>query len=136
MVQTLDISNPKKRKFAILSLGLVLTFSLTLGACASVPMAPTASLLAAEQAITTAEQDQVADYASYELSQAREKLAAANVAVQKKEMALGKRLAEESLVDAQLATAKTDESKAAKVNLEMQESTKTLKSEMDRGAGK
>ena len=105
MVQTLDISNPKKRKFTILSLGLVLTFSLTLGACASVPMAPTASLLAAEQAITTAEQDQVADYASYELSQAREKLAAANVAVQKKEMALGKRLAEESLVDTQLASA-------------------------------
>lgn len=135
MVQILKSLSSKKRIYPTLPLGVVLALSLTLSACASAPMAPTLSLQAAEQAITTAEQDQVAEYASYDLSQAREKLAAANVAVQKKEMVLAKRLAEESLVDAQLATAKTGESKAEKINLEMQESTRTLKEEMGRGAG-
>jgi len=116
-------------------IGVALTLLLTLGACASAPVAPSGSLQAAEQAIATAEQARVADYASLELSQAREKFAAAKVAVQKEEMALAKRLADESLVDAQLATAKAGELKARKVNEDMKDSTKTLKQEMDRNTG-
>lgn len=135
MVQPLNNLSINERKYPTLQLGVVLTLLLTLGACASAPMAPSVSLQAAEQAITTAEQDQVADYASYDLSQARDKLAAAKVAVQKEEMVLAKRLAEQSLVDAQLATAKTSEIKAGKINQEMQESTRTLQEEMDRGTG-
>ncbi len=108
---------------------------LALGACASAPVAPTESLNAAARAITTAEQARVADYASLELSQAREKLAAARTAVQKEEMVLAKRLADEALVDAELATAKAGEIKAKAVNTDMKQSTETLKQEMNRNTG-
>ena len=108
---------------------------LTLAACASTPQAPTQSLQAAEQAINTAEQTRVEGYAALELSQALDKLAAAKTAVQKKNMILAKRLADESLVDAELATARAGEIKAKKINDAMKESTETLKQEMDRNTG-
>lgn len=108
---------------------------LTLAACASAPVAPTQSLQAAKDAITTAEQARVADYASLELSQARDKLASALVAVEQEEMVVAKRLADESLLDAQLATARAGELKAKKVNEDMKEGTKVLKQEMDRNTG-
>jgi hypothetical protein len=117
-------------RLLIATLGL-----LVLGACASAPVAPTESLNAAARAITTAEQARVADYASLELSQAREKLAAARTAVQKEEMELAKRLADEALVDAELATAKAGEIKAKTVNTDMKQSTETLKQEMNRNTG-
>lgn len=114
------------------ALAMALAAILTLGACASTPPAPNRSLLAAEQAISTAEQARVADHASVELSMAREKLAAAKVAITREEMVLAERLADEALVDAQLATAKASEIKAKKVNEEMIKSTQTLKQEMER----
>jgi len=121
--------------FASLRFAAVLAGVLFLGACASAPQAPNRSLQAAEQAIATAEQARVADYASLELSQAREKLAAARVAVQKEEMVMAERLADEALVEAQLATAKAGEIKAKKVNDDMKESTRTLILEMGRDTG-
>ncbi|MFU8763371.1 MAG: DUF4398 domain-containing protein [Haliea sp.] len=137
MSKTLTSGLCKARLTTFLSLRLatVLAGVLVLGACASAPQAPNRSLQAAEQAIATAEQARVADYASLELSQAREKLAAARRAVQKEEMLLAERLADEALVEAQLATAKASEVKARKVNEDMQESTRTLILEMDRDAG-
>ncbi len=116
-------------------LALAIVGLLALGACASAPVPPTESLQAAERAITMAEQARVADYASLELSQARDKLAAARVAVQQEEMVRAKRLADEAFVDAELATAKAGEIKAKTVNTEMKESTETLKQEMDRNTG-
>jgi hypothetical protein len=137
MSKTLTSGLCKARLTTFLSLRLatVLAGVLVLGACASAPQAPNRSLQAAEQAIATAEQARVADYASLELSQAREKLAAARRAVQKEEMLVAERLADEALVEAQLATAKASEVKARKVNEDMQESTRTLILEMDRDAG-
>ncbi|MDO8862109.1 DUF4398 domain-containing protein [Haliea sp. E1-2-M8] len=113
----------------------VLAGVLVLAACASAPQAPNRSLQAAEQAIATAEQARVADYASLELSQAREKLAAARRAVHQEEMIVAERLADEALVEAQLATAKASEIKAKKINDDMQESTRTLILEMRRDTG-
>lgn len=127
--------NSRSPRSAFLRLAGVLASVLVLGACASAPQAPNRSLQAAEQAIATAEQARVADYASLELSQAREKLAAARVAVQREEMVVAQRLADEALVEAQLATAKAGEIKAKKVNDDMQESTRTLILEMGRDAG-
>lgn len=128
---------PKMRLPAIASLRLsaVLAGLLLIGACASAPQVPNRSLQAAEQAIATAEQARVADYASLELSQAREKLAAARVAVQQEEMVVARRLADEALVEAQLATARAGELKAKEINEDMKESTETLKHEMDRETG-
>jgi len=135
MIRKLQILKTAKYPGQSLALVTAMAGLLVLGGCASAPVAPTASLQAAEQAISSAEQARVADYASLELSRARDKLAAAKAAVQTEEMMLAKRLADESLVDAQLATAKAGEIKAKKVNVDMQESTSVLKQEMGRNTG-
>jgi putative cell wall-binding protein len=106
-----------------------------LSACASTPMPPTSELQAAEIAITSAEQDQVAEYALPELNEARKKLDAARVAVSDEDMMLATYLAAESTAAAQLASARTEMLKAKEVNVEMQKSIDTLKMEMQRNSG-
>jgi hypothetical protein len=108
---------------------------LLLSACASTPPAPTAQLQAAQQAITSAERADASRHAAGELSAARAKLAAANAAVQAEEMVAAERLAGESRVDAELATARAAFVKARIVNDEMQSSTGTLIDEMQRKSG-
>jgi len=115
-------------------ISLLLLLSLTgLAACSSPP--PDRELQAAEMSITNAEKARVADYASPELGEARNKLAAAKAAANEGDMDDAKRLAEQARVNADLATAKAAAAKAAVVNTEMQDSTETLKTEMDRNQG-
>lgn len=109
--------------------------ALFLSACASAPLPPTAALQAAESAIADADRARVADYALPELSEAREKLNAARVAVQDKEMTLALRLAQQSRLDAELASAKTELAKAQAVNDQMIKSIDTLEQEMQRKPG-
>jgi len=108
---------------------------LTLVACASTPPHPTAALQAAEQAITSAEQARVADFASPELTEARTKLTAARAADQQQQMVVAQRLAEQARADAELAFAKAGAIKAMKVNEEMQQSNDSLNQEMMRNTG-
>jgi hypothetical protein len=108
---------------------------LALAACASTPQPPTQALQAAESAIADAEQARVADYASAELREAREKLAAARTAVLSEQMVEARYLADESRVHADLASAQAEELKAKAVNDEMQTSIDTLKEEMRRNSG-
>lgn len=114
---------------------LMLAGVMAIGACASTPEPPTAALQAAATAITHAEQARVADYASPELGEAREQLAAAKLAVQNEDMVVAERLAVQSRHAADLATAKTEAVKAKAVNDEMRKSTETLKQEMQRHTG-
>jgi hypothetical protein len=109
--------------------------ALTLTACASTPTAPTQAIQAAELAINTADQARVADYASPELTTARQKLTAARSAVDKEDMVTAKRLAEQSRADAELAAAKAQVAKEKAVNDDMQKSIDTLKQEMQRNSG-
>ena len=99
--------------------------------CASTP-APTAQIESAQQAIDDAERAEAAKHASPELSQARSKLAAANTAVQNKDMEQAARLAEEARVDAELASARTAAVKAQAANEEIRRSNRALLEEMDR----
>jgi outer membrane PBP1 activator LpoA protein len=108
--------------------------ALILAACASTPP-PTASLTAAHTAITEAEKADAGHYAAPELGEAREKLRAADRAVEEKKMDSAQRLAEESLANAELASAKTGEAKGAAVNLEMTQSNAALVEEMQRKSG-
>ncbi len=114
---------------------LAATASLLLGACASTPQPPTQALQAAESAIANAERARVADYASAELTQAREKLASARAATRNEQMVQAEYLAVESRVHADLAFAQAEEIKAKAVNDEMQRSIDTLRSEMNRARG-
>jgi hypothetical protein len=111
-----------------------------LGACASVAPPPTAALSAAETAIAIADRERVADYASPELTEARQKLTAAKVAAAKpdatnEDMVQVQRLADQARVNAELATAKAQSMKAKAINDEIQKSTDTLKQEMQRNTG-
>lgn len=108
---------------------------LALASCMSSPVAPTQELQSAEQAINQAEQARVADYGSPELREAREKLAAAKVAVNKEDMILAKRLAEQSKLEADLALAKAQVTKAQLVNDEIIKGTKSMQQEMQRNIG-
>jgi hypothetical protein len=106
-----------------------------LAACATTPPAPTLALSSAKQAIAVADQTRVADTATPELSEARDKLAAAETAVQDKRMVEAKRLALESRADAELASARTSASREQAVNSEMIRSTETLSEELQRNSG-
>ena len=117
-----------------LRIALGLTGVLALGACASAPP-PTASLQAARQAISEADRAEAGRYASEELGEARTKLTSADNAVAEKNMAKAERLANESRVDAEFASAKTANVKANAVNDEMKRSTSTLIEEMQRNSG-
>lgn len=112
-----------------------LTGVLMFAACASTPPAPTASLQAAQLAISNAERADASRYAGGELSEARTKLASADTAVKEQRMTIAERFAEESRAEAELASAKTAAVKAKAVNDEMTHSTVTLLEEMQRGSG-
>lgn len=116
-------------------IAIAITGLLTLSACASSPEAPDQAMQAAELAIASAEQARVADSSSPELAQARVKLAAARAEINNDHMVRAERLANEARVDAELASAKAEVSKARTVNDEMKESTETLKQEMQRNEG-
>jgi hypothetical protein len=104
-----------------------------LGACATTPPAPpTASLNAARQAITSAEQSDARRYASAELDEANRKLATANRAVTTENMIEADRFAQESRVVAELASARTEFAKAMEINDEMGRGADALNEELQR----
>jgi hypothetical protein len=112
-----------------------LASALLFSACASTPPPPTDSMKLAQQEIATAEQNEAGHYAPGELAEARNQLAAAEVAITEKKMITAKQLAEESSADAEFASAKTADAKANAVNDEMKHSTAALIQEMQRNAG-
>jgi len=120
---------------SLLQLITAVAILFSLVACATVPQPPNQELAAAETAINSADQARVVDYASAELHEARTKLAAARAAVQQEKMILAQQLAEQSRVDAELALAKAQATKAKAINDEMLKSTDVMKQEMQRNTG-
>ncbi|WP_420465953.1 DUF4398 domain-containing protein [Panacagrimonas sp.] len=114
---------------------LGLAGALVLSACATVPAPPTAKLQAAELAIGNADTARITDQSSPELSDAREKLTAARLAVEQEQMVVAARLADESRASAELASARSELLAARTVNEEMQKNLDTLKLEMQRREG-
>lgn len=127
--------NISKQAGQSLKMFIAFAVTLALAACMSSPVAPTEQLQSAEQAINQAEQARVADYASPELREAREKLSSAKAAVHKEDMILARRLAEQSKVEADLAMAKAQVVKAQQVNDQIIKGTKSMKQEMQRNTG-
>jgi hypothetical protein len=125
------LTSTPPRTLAALGLGALFL----LGACATTPPEPTLAMQAAKQAIATADRARIADQASPELHEARDKLAAAQDAIQEKRMVQAERLAQESRVDAELASATIDTAKAKAVNDDMVRSAATLHQEMQREPG-
>lgn len=124
--------NNQKLPWRVVSVAVGVLF---LVACASTSEAPAAALQSAEMAIATADRERIAGYPSSELTEARENLNAARSALQQEKMVLALRLANQSRVNAELATAKSELIKAQTVNDEMQNSIDTLKQEIQHNTG-
>ncbi|NJO12472.1 MAG: DUF4398 domain-containing protein [Gammaproteobacteria bacterium] len=103
-------------------------------ACASAP-APTAKLAVAEQAVKRAEDAGAAQYAAGELTLAREKLERANAQAEKgssESVSEAARLADQAVVDARLAEARTRSAKGEKAVAELEDSLRALREEASR----
>lgn len=122
-------ANPSLRPF--LAAGLMGVLMLVAG-CASTPPAPDSALDAAKVAISNAEKADASHYAGAELGEARQKLALADNAVREESMILAERFAQQSRVQAELASARTEAAKAAEVNKEMERGADALTEEMQR----
>lgn len=89
----------------------------------------------AERAQVDAEAAGAADYAPMDLAFAREKLAKANFAYEKRDTKLAQRWAEQALVDAQLATVKSRAARTrAAIEAKRAENAK-LRGELGNGSG-
>jgi len=116
---------------ALIKAGLAAILMLV-GACASTPPAPESALDAARVAISNAEKADAGRFAGAELGEARDKLALADTATRDENMVVAERLARESQVQAELASARTAAAKAASVNEEMGRGADALAEEMQR----
>jgi septal ring factor EnvC (AmiA/AmiB activator) len=102
-------------------------------ACAATPM-PSDKLAVAKSSVERAEQAQAAQFAQVELTSARNKLAAAQSAADKRDAEMAARMADQAQVDAQLAEvtarAKQQEQQAS----EMDASLDALRNEAQRNS--
>lgn len=128
-MSNISSANPSLRPFVTAGAAGLLVL---LGACASTPPVPDSALDAAKVAISNAEKAEAGQYAGAELGEAREKLALADSAARDENMVVAERLARESRVQAELASARTAMAKAAAVNTEMERGADALTEEMQR----
>ena len=103
-------------KGSLFRAGGAVAFALVLAGCASTPP-PTAELAAAESAVAEAAGGSAGDFAPVELGFARDKLAAAQAAVEAREYERARSAAAQAQADAELALAK---SRAAQARAEVQ----------------
>jgi hypothetical protein len=111
---------------------LVTLFMVVLAGCAAKTPAPAKQVTLATQSIAQAESSGAVEFAPVELKAARDKLSQAKVAMDKEENLKAKRLADEAMVDADLAEAKARSAKSQKVVEELKESINVLRKEMNR----
>lgn len=100
----------------------------TIVACASTPM-PVEKLAVARSSIERAEQAQAAQFAQVELSSARNKMAAAQSAVDKNEAQVAARMADQADVDAQLAESTARAKQQQQLVTEMEAGLRDLRNE-------
>ena len=100
-------------------------------ACASAPM-PVDKLAVAKTSVERAEQAQAAQFAQVELTAARNKLAAAQAAADKRDADIAARLADQAEVDAQLAESTARAKQQEQLVNEMDASLRDLRDEATR----
>jgi hypothetical protein len=120
------------RKYRLPAAAAVAATLLLVTACASTPTAPPSSFNVAKLAIEKAQSVDANHYANSELDEARQKLKAADQAFLAENMVLANRYAQESIVTAELASARTEEAKAQAVNAELNQAAAALLEEMQR----
>jgi len=95
---------------------------------------PKEQLAAAELAVQQANKSKAPQYSPLELRMAMDKLDEAKRAMNKKEYTVARRLAEEALVDAQVAEAKAASEDARRAASDLRQSLETLRREAERSS--
>lgn len=111
---------------------LGLTVSFLIGGCASTPPVPNERLAVAEAAVNRASSASTSENAPGELQIAIAKLASARQAVASNDNELAGRLAEQAVIDAQVAEIRAQAVRTQKSALESQEAARVLREELDR----
>ncbi len=107
---------------------------LGMAACSSIPV-PSEQLQTAEQSVSKLDQASIPLEAQVNVTNAREKLAAAKEAVTAKDYLKARNLAEQAQADADLALARSDAAKTRAAVEELQKSISSLQSEISRKGG-
>jgi hypothetical protein len=115
-------------------LGALAAAALAAGCASDVPR-PDAELARAKTLIDQAEQAGAVQYAQPDISQARDKLSAADKAAEKGDNETAQRLAAEASLDAQLALTRANSGKAKTAAAEVNQSVETLRREANRNTG-
>ncbi|MDY6849231.1 MAG: DUF4398 domain-containing protein [Geoalkalibacter sp.] len=120
------------KTWKLLNACLVTLFMVVLAGCAIQAPAPEEQVSLAAQSIAQAESSGAVEFAPVEIKSARDKLSQAKLAMNRDEHLKAKRLADEAMVDANLAEAKARSAKSQKVVEELKESIRVLQQEMNR----
>ncbi len=114
---------------------LLITLVVSVGIATAKDVAPTEKITTVEKALDVARESNATIHAPLELKLAEDKLKKANIAIDEKEFEQARRLADEALMDAKLAEAKSRSEKAKKLSQEMRNSIDTLRREIERSEG-
>jgi hypothetical protein len=129
-VKSIEGSNMKlTRTASYLTVG-----ALVFSGCSSVTP-PREELATAELAVREAQQSKASQHASLELRMATEKLNRAKQAMRDEDYVTARRLAEQALVDAQLAESKARSTDAREMARQLREGIETLRKEAERVSG-
>ena len=123
------------RKIFIALLSVTVICVLFVFGCASKGIEPIENISDAETAVEIAKESNAMIHAPLELRLAEEKLNSAQAAIEQEEFVKAQRLADEALMDAKLAEAKSLSEKAKKRVQEVRESVNTLRRELERTQG-
>lgn len=111
---------------------VILFFFILLGGCASTEVAPVEKISTVEKAIQEARESNATVSAPLELRHAEDKLNEAKAAMKEEEFEKARLLADEALIDANLAEATARSEKAKKTTQEIQDDIDTLRREVER----
>ena len=116
----------------MLAVLLAFAVAILIGGCAATPPIPNERLAVAEAAVQRANTDSTSKNAAGELQIAIAKLASAKQAVASKDYELADRLAEQAVIDAQVAEIRAQSARTQKSAQESQEAARVLREEIDR----
>ena len=119
----------------LLRLSVVAVLAASVSACGSKAPRPVSEMALANSALKNAETSGARDYAPIELRLAREKTAAADAAMAKKEYARAKLLTSQAQVDSELARAAADAEKSRLALKEAQDNIQMIRQEATRTSG-
>ena len=108
--------------------------ALVFAGCSSI-RPPREEIATAELAVREAQQSNAPQHAELEMHTANEKLSQARQAMRDENYVLARRLAEQALVDAQLAESKARSAEARQMARQLREGIETLRKEAERSGG-